>query len=199
MSGRRRDAERREEILRTAAAVFADKGFAGATMLEIARRSRASKETLYAWFGDKDALFETLFLSHMGRITSRGGARDTTQAPEAALRQLGRAILSVTLDPETVPLIRVALAEAARFPRLRAMMGEVMDRRPLAAYLERCREAGLMSFDDALPAARAFVALVQSDLPMRLLYGLSDGWPARELESHVDRAVAMFLKAVAPR
>src|SRR5918994_7363528 len=57
---RRASAERREEILEVALFVLAERGYGGASMLEIARRARASKETLYAWFGSKRGLFEEL-------------------------------------------------------------------------------------------------------------------------------------------
>ena len=58
-SGSRRSSlERREEILEVALAVLAERGYRGASMREIAVRSQASKETLYAWFGNKKGLFE---------------------------------------------------------------------------------------------------------------------------------------------
>src|SRR5918997_218552 len=57
---RRSSAERREEILEVTLSVLAERGYRGASMLEIARRARASKETLYAWFGSKQGLFEEL-------------------------------------------------------------------------------------------------------------------------------------------
>ena len=57
---RRSSVERREEILNVALSVLAERGYRGASMLQIARRAQASKETLYAWFGDKRGLFEEL-------------------------------------------------------------------------------------------------------------------------------------------
>jgi hypothetical protein len=57
---RRSSVERREEILRVALSVLAERGYRGASMREIARRAQALKETLYAWFGDKRGLFEEL-------------------------------------------------------------------------------------------------------------------------------------------
>src|SRR3712207_9051266 len=40
--------------------VLAERGYRGASMREIAERAQASKETLYAWFGNKKGLFEEL-------------------------------------------------------------------------------------------------------------------------------------------
>jgi AcrR family transcriptional regulator len=60
--------DRRQEVLQVAFDVFAEKGYSGATMLEIAQRAHASKETLYAWFQNKGNLFETLILTRLSEI-----------------------------------------------------------------------------------------------------------------------------------
>jgi AcrR family transcriptional regulator len=51
---------RDEEILGAAFCTFTELGFHGATMLEIAKRARASKTTLYERFRDKEGLFQAL-------------------------------------------------------------------------------------------------------------------------------------------
>ena len=56
---------RREAILETAEAVFAERGFAGATMAEIAARAGYSAGNLYNVFESKEALYREL-------ITTRG-------------------------------------------------------------------------------------------------------------------------------
>src|SRR5580704_5551527 len=76
-------ARRRGEILDAAFAEFAAKGYAGASMEAIARRARASKETLYAWFGNKETLFVRLFESRLAGVIGR--------AADAARRDLSPA------------------------------------------------------------------------------------------------------------
>lgn len=49
--------QRREEIIRAAEKVFFARGFAGATMDEIAERAELSKGTLYLYFSSKDDLY----------------------------------------------------------------------------------------------------------------------------------------------
>src|SRR5271163_3576599 len=63
--------KRRNEILDAAFLEFSTKGYAGASMEAIARRARASKETLYAWFENKETLLDTLFASRLDRMASR--------------------------------------------------------------------------------------------------------------------------------
>jgi TetR/AcrR family transcriptional regulator len=57
----RNTAELRGEILEAARAEFAKYGLAGARIDRIARVAQASKERLYAHFGDKEALFREVF------------------------------------------------------------------------------------------------------------------------------------------
>jgi len=75
--------ERRREILDAAFLEFSKKGYAGASMEAIARRARASKETLYAWFENKERLLNTLIASRIDGMVSRVAAaaeKDSSRA-----------------------------------------------------------------------------------------------------------------------
>ncbi|MFC6636812.1 helix-turn-helix domain-containing protein [Sulfitobacter sediminilitoris] len=52
--------ERQNRILDAAIKVFAEAGFPGASMDEIARQAGLSKPTLYQYFTSKEALFEAM-------------------------------------------------------------------------------------------------------------------------------------------
>ena len=57
-AARRRDAVRtREEILDVATREFANRGFAGARVDEIAARTRTTKRMIYYYFGGKEQLY----------------------------------------------------------------------------------------------------------------------------------------------
>lgn len=63
-----RDAEAsRRRILRAATAEFAAYGIAGARMDRVAAQAESSKERVYAYFGNKDALFDAVFTASVGR------------------------------------------------------------------------------------------------------------------------------------
>ena len=56
--GRQRDPERtRSEILAVATEEFANQGFAGARVDEIANRTRTTKRMIYYYFGSKELLY----------------------------------------------------------------------------------------------------------------------------------------------
>lgn len=54
--------ETRQRILNSARQLFSEKGYSGATVDEIALRAKANKQRIYAYFGNKQQLFETVVL-----------------------------------------------------------------------------------------------------------------------------------------
>jgi AcrR family transcriptional regulator len=107
---RQRDAERtRREILDVATSEFADRGFAGARVDEIAARTRTTKRMLYYYFGSK----ERLFVAVLERAYATIRAAEQTIAvdhlePVAAIRRLAE----LTFDhheshPEFIRLVSI--------------------------------------------------------------------------------------------
>jgi AcrR family transcriptional regulator len=191
------NAARREQTLAAALAVFSDEGFAAATMDEIAARARISKATLYAWFGSKDRLFETLILRSLGPADVTE-ALDRPGDLEAKLTAIAEQILAATTAPKTVALLRVALSEAARFPRLKSRMRESLERPAFVDWLGRLRDSGQLAFDDPAEAAALFVSMAQGDWTVRALYGVLDKDHQSKLQDYARFAARMFLKAMAP-
>jgi AcrR family transcriptional regulator len=87
---RRRDAERtRREILDVATREFAESGFAGARVDEIAERTRTTKRMIYYYFGSKERLFVAVLERAYATIRA---AEQTIEVdhldPVAAVRRL---------------------------------------------------------------------------------------------------------------
>ncbi|WP_420031461.1 TetR family transcriptional regulator [Streptomyces sp. cg28] len=59
-----------ERILDAAAEEFATHGIAGARVERIVKAARTNKAQLYAYFGDKERLFDAIFLGSLERITN---------------------------------------------------------------------------------------------------------------------------------
>lgn len=101
---------RRAAILDAAEAVLAEKGWSGASMAAIARRAGASKETLYAWFGDREGLFAALIRRNAAGIETALDAVAEAN-PAEALTEAGAALLGVLLGPSALALNRAAIAD----------------------------------------------------------------------------------------
>ena len=87
---RQRDAERtRREILETATREFADRGYAGARVDEIAGRTRTTKRMIYYYFGGKEQLFVAVLERAYTAIRQAEQDVDVDHLdPRAAIRRL---------------------------------------------------------------------------------------------------------------
>ncbi|MBM3529814.1 MAG: TetR/AcrR family transcriptional regulator [Alphaproteobacteria bacterium] len=85
-----RDPERTSAaILAAAVSEFTDKGYAGARIDAIARRSGANKRMIYHYFGDKDGLYRAVLESaYVGIRSSEAGLQLADLAPEKAIERL---------------------------------------------------------------------------------------------------------------
>jgi TetR/AcrR family transcriptional regulator len=122
----------RGEILTAARAEFAQHGLAGARIDRIARAAQASKERLYAHFGDKEALFREVVAADVGEffraVTLRpdavpdwvGNLYDLARARPEHLRMMTWAHLEGLIldepraDGEPIPAQAIAALEAAQ-------------------------------------------------------------------------------------
>jgi AcrR family transcriptional regulator len=87
---RQRDAQRtKSEILEVATREFADRGFAGARVDEIADRTRTTKRMIYYYFGSKERLFVAVLERAYATIRAAEQTIDVEHLdPVAAIRRL---------------------------------------------------------------------------------------------------------------
>src|SRR5262245_27050592 len=88
---RRRKQARPGDITAAALQVFAEKGFAGARMEEIARRAGISKGTLYLYFATKEAMFRAVVRDVV--VPNVEGIRTAFQATDMPFGEMVRAFL----------------------------------------------------------------------------------------------------------
>lgn len=192
----RREA-RAQAVLAAAETVFAERGFAGATTEEIARRARTSKTTLYDLFGDKEALFRHALAARLG--AQRRSPPPVEAEPRAALAAIARDVLAAVTDARAAALLRVAIAEAARSPPLKAVMAQSLRHDELTAWFLTLRDRGVLAFDDAEEAAAMFLSLAQGEWTVRALYGVPPEPTPEALDAYAAAAADRFLRAFAPQ
>ncbi|MFJ7217717.1 TetR/AcrR family transcriptional regulator [Amycolatopsis sp. NPDC098790] len=162
--GRIRDADRtRTEILDTAAREFAEKGFDGARVDEIAAKTRTTKRMIYYYFTNKDQLFVEVLERAYTVIRSLEQNLDVDHLdPAEAIRQLA----GLTFDhheshPDFVRLVSIEnihrAEHIARSTALSNLANPALD--VLTRILARGREAGQFRDDvDALDVHMAISA-----------------------------------------
>jgi AcrR family transcriptional regulator len=149
---RRRDADRtKRDILEVATREFADQGYAGARVDEIAARTRTTKRMIYYYFGGKEQLYIAVLEAAYRRIRAVEREADVDHLdPVAAVRR----IAELTFDhheanPDFIRLVSIEnvhraehLEKFSGFGRLNSPAIEV-----ISGILERGRAEGLFRAD----------------------------------------------------
>ena len=140
---RQRDAERtRNEILEVATREFADQGFAGARVDEMAARMRTTKRMIYYYFGGKEQLYIEVLEAAYARIRSVEREVDVEHLdPREAIRRLAE----LTFDhhdshPEFIRLVSIENIHHAEHMRKSKRLANL--NHPAIALIERILERG---------------------------------------------------------
>jgi len=183
---------RAKEIQRAAFEAFIEHGVSGATTEEIARRARVSKREIYRLFRSKEALFAELVRERavlMRRALTLAPPSDAATALDT-LQRFGREFLGLLTAPTTVAVYRLAVGESNRMPEL----GRELDAQgrgtvwaALTAWMAEAAQRGALPVPDVERAAGSFMALLMSDLTVRLMLGAVPT-PA---DDELDRRAAM--------
>jgi AcrR family transcriptional regulator len=192
-------------ILDAARRVFLDRGLAGASMDEIAWRACAGKPTIYARFPNKEALFTAVVMRSVAANVARfEDHRPTGTTIEDRLESVAVTFLQWVLAGDAVHLMRVAIAEAARFPDLASSVHGMARERGAKAVARLLAEAARSNELGTLPAFAPerlatttlfFQDLVLFPLLLRALFGEKLKSLRAEIGPHVTRSVAFFLAA----
>ncbi|MGH7103613.1 MAG: TetR/AcrR family transcriptional regulator [Acetobacteraceae bacterium] len=193
---------KQRSIADAATRLFMAEGYAGVSMDAIARAAGVSKATLDAYFASKERLFASL-LGEACAISGPNSAAllDTGTDVRATLTDLAGRALGFMLEPRSLAIYRVVMAESARFPELgRAYYerGPAVGRHVLAAWLERQMAAGRLHHRDPGIAAEQFSALLRTHLHLRALLGIGPAPTEAEIDAVGAAAVETFMSAYAP-
>ena len=152
-AGRVQDPEgTRQNILEIATEEFAEKGFSGARVDDIAARTNTSKRMIYYYFGDKEGLFIAVLEAAYARMRQiEGTLKIDDIEPESALR----ALVGFTFDYQNAHEINVRLVMVENIHRgehlARSRVIEELNLPAIATLrdiYQRGREAGV--FRDGL-------------------------------------------------
>ncbi len=110
-----------DRILSTAAEIFAESGFEGARMDEIANRAGVNKATIYYHIGDKKALYAQVLHDVFGDMAARMMARiENAPTPEEKLKTYVRSIGQAMKQHPYLPpiMMREIASGGANFPEI---------------------------------------------------------------------------------
>jgi len=187
----------RGAILKTAAALFLERGYGGTSMDLIAAEAGVARQTIYNQFDSKEALFRAIFSALADdAMTPLAVAARRGASVRAALLRLARSHLAGALKPARLALHRLVVAEAQHFPELgRAIYGAGAARvvAQLALFLREQARLGHLDVPDPEAAAEQFFSMVTGFQQFRALMGVDA--PRAEIAARAEAAVDTFLRA----
>lgn len=201
MSKEQRAAARRAHILQVAGKVFLERGFAGASMGDIAAAGAGSKGTLYLYFSSKEELFQTFMVSEiLARATQTFDPIDYSTGVKAVLSLLGERYVRLTTDPTAWSLLRTVIYEVPRFPEIGRIFDEAGPKpakKRLGEYFERNITAGKLTISDVPMAVDQFLMLCKAKYHFEFMIGVRGAPTDVEIKATVDAAINTFLAAYA--
>jgi TetR/AcrR family transcriptional repressor of mexJK operon len=198
-----RSAQKRQAILHAARELFLRKGYAGASMDEVAATAEVSKVTIYKHFSDKRSLFVAVVTDAIDEakagsqslVDQLGNSTDI----ELDLRDFARRHVELVTQPHLVQMRRMIIAEAHRFPDLARAWHRIGPERghaTLASQIDQLAARGQLQVPDSLLAAQLLNYLILSvPLNEAMFTGRDKPYSRRYLNRYADEAVRVFLAA----
>ncbi len=195
-------AARQKQIAEAAYQVLAEKGYAGTSMLSIAKKAKASNETLYRWYGNKQGLFRDLVAQNSELVAVQLEHELSKAEPSLkALETIGERLLAMLLSPRAVALNRAAVVDAEVSGELGQALAEAGRDRVLpllAALLDRLKAEGILSFTHVAEAAELYVALLVGDMQIRRVTGVLPEPLGKDVQQRAQRATTRFAAIYKP-
>ena len=189
-------------MLEAALAELVESGVEATTMLSVARRAEASKETLYSWFGNREGLLRAVIQHNADGSAERvraalDAAIDDDADPVDTLVAYAANLLRLLTADGSVALNRAAMVDRELAADLlesgRHRVGPLVER-----YLARLSDSGRLPL--TVPPGEAFTllyGLVIEDTQIRVLLGEAPPDEA-EIARRADVAVERFVRLAAP-
>jgi len=200
-------AQQTHQRLRAAAhRLFLQQGYLATSIDAIlAEAGISSKETLYRHYANKEALFVDV-LSHL-TLEQPGFSEKLAALPmprdlpslRQALTHLSREILSMVSQPGYLPLVRMIIAEAPRFPQLGTLFFSTVPQRGLTiitALLQAAREQQIIADVDFDAVAHTLLGGLLTYIIMSLVLAEEPAQPPAL--DRADAVVEVIMRALTP-
>lgn len=185
---------RMREIETEAYALFTELGFEKTSMLAVAKRAKASNETLYRWYGDKNGLFESMVRANAAHVrdtlnkAARAGGR-----PLDTVTVVAGTLLKMLLSDRAIILNRAAARDSTGdLGRLLSQAGREDILPLIQEMLLRSVKAGAFGWPETGDMGTLFVNLLVGDQQIRRVIGVLDAPSSAEIDTQVARALAQL-------
>ena len=180
--------EKREaQIVEAAYGLLEEKGFDGVSMLGVAKAAKASNETLYRWYGDKQGLFMALVARNVAEFETRLAQKSRGDTLAEQLAKFGPALLGMLLGPRAIALNRAAAADGTgALGKALALGGRDVVRPRLVALMAELDASEVM--------ADLYMTLLIGDLQIRRVTGALAPLSLADIQTRSDAELGQFMR-----
>jgi len=197
--------EREHRIAEAAYELLAENGYKATSMLNIAKRAKASNETLYRWYGNKQGLFKGLVETNAARVAELlEAALEDGKDPTQTLTQAGPLLVELVTSQKAIALNRAAAADADETGLLGQALAQA-GRDRIAPLLVQLLEQAIMakvihlnSTETVRDAADTYISLLIGDLQIRQVTGAIEPLTPKQISERAARALRHFLRLYSP-
>ena len=187
-----------ESILKAAKALFLKHGYSETTMDAIAVKARATKQTVYSYYKNKEVLFTAMVLDLCNSSTPAGQAKTADDVPfNILLTQTGLALLDLITSSEVLATTRLVISESDRYPKLAKLYYEKGTQelvQMLAHFLDEQNKHSRVAIPNTLSAASYFLAMLKGQYYLRMILRAKP-LPTQQLKvAHVKETVEIFMR-----
>lgn len=185
---------RKARVMAIATELFIQNGYAGTSLIDIARGAGVATRTLYQHFGDKEALFrEVIYARDSAAALEKPQIEDGDTMFDALLRA-AQYTADVTYRPQAVGLMRLMIAEGQRFPEfIKQAVNSIYGRfqHNLESVFEALNEAGVIPAGDHARSAHLFSDLMNGSGPLMAYTQWRPSMPSRD---DMEQRIALFIR-----
>lgn len=188
--------QRRERIEDAAYAVLQEKGYKATSMLAVAKKAGCSNETLYRWYGNKQALFASLVAANTNSVKDQIEQSIQTDGDTIEeLRLLGPRLLQMITSRKAIALNRAAAGDVYHTQTLGPAIAEGGKNviAPLVGQLiENGLERGLLRGGTAQHISQIYITLLIGDVQIQRVIGVIPELSPQIREDRADKACAVI-------
>jgi len=184
---------RKSKVMQVATDMFVARGYAATTLLDIAKEAGVATRTLYQHFGDKEAIFREVIFARDTAVVSPPVLKPGDDL-EKALRRAALYTYEVSIKARSIALMRLMIAESARFPELMTKVANAIFTRfkgNVASLFRQAAQAGLIPDGDHDESADLFTDLLMGNRTIMIYFGWTSGTPTVE---EVERKLDLFMR-----
>jgi len=183
-----RKEQRRAEIEAVAYRLLAERGYAGMSMLMVAKAAGASNETLYRWYGDKPGLVRAMIAANAAEVLATLEAAEARKLSlEADLHEVGGRLLALLVGERSVALNRAAAGDAS------GDLGRELARGGRETVMPRLAALIARHGVDGQAAAECFLGLLLGDWPVARMIGVLAEPNGASQSARLEEAVARLI------